>query len=149
MPNTLGYMLTWTTYGTWFQGDKRGYVKKGVTLPGDEALLETNKESQSEETLRLTPQHKKVVYDAIINQADEIGQKVLAIVVYSNHIHLVVDYIPKPISEVIAYYKKAGRLALKAFGLYGKIWTAGYDKRYCFDQKTLEQKIKYVRNHPV
>jgi REP element-mobilizing transposase RayT len=124
-------------------------VKKGVTLPGDEALLETNKESQSEDTFRLTSQQKKIVYNAIMSQADEIGQKVLALVVYSNHLHLVANYIPKPISNIVAYYKKAGRIALKTFGLYGKIWTTGYDKRFCFDQKTLEQKIKYVQNHPV
>jgi len=25
----FGYMLTWTTYGTWVQGDRRGFVKDG------------------------------------------------------------------------------------------------------------------------
>jgi len=27
MARMIGYMLTWTTYRTWLQGDKRGYVK--------------------------------------------------------------------------------------------------------------------------
>jgi len=27
MARMIGYMLTWTTYGTWLQRDKRGYVK--------------------------------------------------------------------------------------------------------------------------
>jgi REP element-mobilizing transposase RayT len=148
MANTLGYMLTWTTYGTWLQGDKRGYVKKGETLPGDEKLLEANKNVQLEDTFRLNYKQKKIVYDAIMNQAKAIGQKVLALLVYSNHIHLVAEYIPKPIGDVVAYYKKAGRLALKELGINGKIWTTGYDKRYCFDQISLERRIKYVQKHP-
>jgi REP element-mobilizing transposase RayT len=146
MLNTLGYMLTWTTYGTWLQGHKKGYVKKGKTLLPDKKLQQANKEAQSEETFRLTPQQKKVVRDAIMNQAIIIGQKVLALSVCSNHVHIVAEYIPKPICDVVAYYKKAGRLALKNFGIEGKIWTTGYDKRYCFDQKSLQQRIKYVQN---
>jgi hypothetical protein len=27
----IGFMATWTTYGTWLQGDKKGYVKKAAT----------------------------------------------------------------------------------------------------------------------
>ena len=33
MAKTLGYMITWTTYGTWLQGDERGYVKDGNICP--------------------------------------------------------------------------------------------------------------------
>jgi len=28
----IGYMVTWTTYGTWLQGEKKGYVKNGKIL---------------------------------------------------------------------------------------------------------------------
>ncbi len=138
--------MTWTTYGTWLQGNKKGYVKKGRTFPGDEKLLEANKKAQSEKAFRLTSQQKKVVHDAIMNQADIIGQKVLAISVCSNHVHIVVEYISKPICDVVAYYKNTSRQALKTFGITGRIWTTGYDKGYCFDQKTLQQRIKYVQN---
>ena len=36
MEKTLGYMITLTTYGTWLQGDKRGYVKNGITYLSNE-----------------------------------------------------------------------------------------------------------------
>ncbi len=147
--NTLGYMLTWTTYGTWLQGDKRRYVKKGKTLPPDEKLFQTNKELQASETVRLSPQHKQLVREAIMNEAEKIGQEILALAVCSSHVHLVARYIPKPVSDVVAYYKKAGRLALKEIGLHGKIWAKGYDKRFCFDQLTLDKRIKYVQNHNI
>jgi hypothetical protein len=29
MSKTVGYMVTWTTYGTWLQGEKKGFVKDG------------------------------------------------------------------------------------------------------------------------
>jgi REP element-mobilizing transposase RayT len=147
MANTLGYMLTWTTYGTWLQGDKRRYVKKGRTLPANEKLFKTNRQLQAGDTVHLSPQQRKIVRDAIINEADRIGQKILAIAVYSNHVHLVGEYVHKPIAVIVAYYKKAGRLALKQNGTVGNVWTKGYDKRYCFDQKTLQREIRYVQNH--
>lgn len=147
MAKTLGYMLTWTTYGTWLQGDKRGYVKNGRILHGDENLLKANRESQASSTVRLSREQKKLVRDAIIAEATVIGQQILAIAVCSNHIHLVANYIPKPIADIVAYYKKAGRLALKQIGLKGKIWAKGYDKKFCFDTISLDKKIKYVQNH--
>ena len=147
MAKTVGYMLTWTTYGTWLQGDKRRYVKKGKTLPPDEKLFKVNEELQASETVRLSPQQKKLVRAAIINESRAVGQRILALAVCSNHVHLVAQYIPKPVADIVAHYKKAGRLALKEHGTDGRLWTKGYNKKFCFDQATLEQKIKYVQNH--
>ena len=147
MAKTLGYLITWTTYGTWLQGDERGYVKKGRTLPEDEKLSKANKEFQSSGTVRLSPQQKSLVHDAIIKEAKTIGQRLLALVVCSNHIHLVVEYTSRPIAEIVAYYKNAARLALKTTGHTGRLWTKGYDKRFCFDRIILERRIKYIQHH--
>jgi hypothetical protein len=38
---------------------------------------------------------------------------------------------------------------LKEIGLKGKIWARGYDKRFCFDQITLDKRIEYVQNHNI
>ena len=140
-------MVTWTTYGTWLQGDKRGYVKNGKILPQNDNLLRANKANQKYDTIKLSPRQKKVVHDAIIKESSIIGQKIFALAVCSNHVHLVLDYFPKPISDIVAYYKKAGRLALKEMGLTGKIWAKGYDKRFCYDEIILNRRIKYVKNH--
>jgi len=53
MPKTLGYMLTWTTYGSWLQGDERGYVKDGQTLRGDKELIYLCEKFQKEHTVKL------------------------------------------------------------------------------------------------
>jgi len=140
-------MITWTTYGTWLQGDERGYVKNGKTYPGNKALKTANESSQSAEAVLLSKTEKQIVKQAIIEEAALQGQKIYAISVCSNHVHLLAGYIEKPISKIVAYYKKAARLALKSKGRTGKVWTRGYDKRFCFDQTVLNQKIKYVRDH--
>jgi len=137
-------MLTWTTYGTRLQGDERGYVKKAKVLPGDEKPEESNCKSQANETVRLSGEQKEIVRQAIMKQGATLGQKILALAVCSNHIHLVAEYIPKPVGRVVANYKKAGRLGLKKLGLDGRVWTTGYDKRFCFDRVSLDQRIKYV-----
>ncbi|MBN1796170.1 MAG: transposase [Sedimentisphaerales bacterium] len=147
MANVMGYMVTWTTYGTWLQGDKRGYVKNGKILPPNDNLLQANKANKKGNTIKLSKQQRKIVHNAILKESEIIGQKILALTVCSNHVHLVLDYFPKPISNIVAYYKKAGRLALKETGLTGKIWAKGYDKRFCYDEMTLNRRIKYVKSH--
>jgi len=143
----LGYMITWTTYGTWLQGDERGYVKNGKIYPANESLKQTNKQLQLQDEIRLSKIKQKVVQNAIIKEAQSQGQNILALSVNATHVHIVAENIPQPISNIVAYYKKAARLALKSIGHEGKLWTKGYDKRFCFDQKTLKQKIKYVESH--
>jgi REP element-mobilizing transposase RayT len=140
-------MITWTTYGTWLQGDERGYVKDGKTHPGNKSLRESNKRSQLQDAVRLSKNQQQLVRKAIIGEAALQGQRIYALAVQSNHVHIVAEYIRQPISRIVAYYKKAARLALKATNHYGKLWTRGYDKRFCFDWATLEQRIKYVQDH--
>ena len=140
-------MITWTTYGTWLQGDERGYVKNGQTLSGSEALKQTNKQLQAQNTVRLSKDQQQIVQTAIMKQAQLQGHHIYALAVQSNHIHMVFEYLPEPISRVVAHYKNAARLALKATGHNGKLWTEGYDKRFCFDKEALEQRIKYVEHH--
>ncbi|MGD0785072.1 MAG: transposase [Sedimentisphaerales bacterium] len=147
MPNTLGYHITWTTYGTWLQGDGRGYVKDGEILPVNEALLQSNQKLQMQDAVKLSKPQREIVREAITKQAEMLKQRIYALAIKSNHIHLVVEYTPQPIEKIVAYYKNAARQALKTVGCDGKIWTAGYDKRYCFDKETLERKIRYVQKH--
>jgi REP element-mobilizing transposase RayT len=140
-------MITLTTYGTWLQGDKRGYVKKGKTLPGNKSLMDSNARMQSQNAIWLSADQRQIVREAIVREAASRGQHIYALAVRSNHVHLIIEYSHVPIGAIVAYYKKAGRLALKAADHSGKLWTRGYDKRYCFDSSTLKQRIKYVQDH--
>ncbi len=103
----LGFMITWTTYGTWLQGDERGYVKNGQIRPGNEALKKANKVLQSQDMVRLSKAQQEVVQTAIMKQAQLRDHHIYALAVRSNHIHIVLEYTPEPISRIVAYYKNA------------------------------------------
>jgi REP element-mobilizing transposase RayT len=144
MDKMVGYMVTWTTYGTWLQGDKRKYVKDGEILPGDKELEEANKRQQKSGTVRLTSGQKNIVKDAILKEAQRIGQEILAISVFSNHVHVVVGSINESIENTVSRYKNVATCALKKAGLTERIWTRGFNKRFCFSSEELERKIAYV-----
>jgi hypothetical protein len=59
----------------------------------------------------------------------------------------VVDYVPRPIEDLVRRYKNAGYFALRKEGFVGRVWTRGYDKRFCFDEKALKERIRYVEGH--
>ncbi len=147
MARMIGYMLTWTTYGTWLQGDKRGYVKDGEVLGEDRRLYEANQGRLKVRARMLDKRDKIVVRDSILSEAKRLGQEILAIAVFSNHVHVVVNCIDEPLEVAVARYKKARRVALRETGFEGRVWTRGYDKRFCFDEASLEERIRYVQGH--
>ena len=147
MEKMVGYMVTWTTYGTWLQGDKRKYVNDGEILPADKKIEEANKRQQKSGTVRLTNEQKNIVKDAVLKEAQKIGQEILAISVFSNHVHVVVCSTNESIENTVSRYKNVATCALKETGLTERIWTRGFNKRFCFSSEELEEKIAYVRNH--
>lgn len=69
MSKMIGYMVTWTTYGSWLQGDRRGYVKNGRILPGNERIKRANQRFQKSATVRLNSQQRDIVRQAILGEA--------------------------------------------------------------------------------
>jgi hypothetical protein len=147
MDRVIGYMVTFTTYGTWLQGDRRGYVKDGQTFEGNEQLLDANKEAMRQGAIRLNPKQKEIVKQAILDEAKELKQTIFAILVWSSHVHIVAENIDETIGKVTGRYKAAATKALRETGFEGKVWTKGYDKKFCFNEEELRARIEYVNNH--
>jgi hypothetical protein len=143
----LGYMITWTTYGTWLQGDERGYAKDGAILPANEKLEESNSQLQVRDAVYISEAQQRAVREAILKEAATRCQKIYAISVEATHVHVVVGQTGEPIDKMVAYYKTAARLALQEKGHTGRLWTRGYDKRFCFDDASLTARIEYVKSH--
>ena len=140
-------MLTWTTYGSWLPGDERGYVDDGVIKSSRPKLQTDNRGKQTYPTANLNLVEQEIVHKAIQEEAEELNQRILALSVNRNHIHVVAEHNEIPIEKAVSHYKNAARMALRKNGFNGRIWTQGFDKRYCFHEKELEQKIRYVLNH--
>ena len=147
MARMIGFMATWTTYGTWLQGDKRGYVKNGATLEANAELERSNKGLLKHDKMKIAKSLRIVVKNAILKEAEEIGQKVYAIAICSNHVHIVVERIGERCGYSVGRFKTAATKALRKCGCNDKVWTKGFDKRYCYSEQELESRIKYVQRH--
>ena len=147
MVRTLGYIITWTTYGTWLPGDGRGYVRNGKILPADESLRHIAQNRLFQPPVKLSRYQRKIAANAIIAQAEKLSQNILVLSVGSTHVHIVAEYIPKPIGRVVSCYKNAARLALNRNANLVRVWSRGYDKRYCFDKQSLQRRTTYVLAH--
>lgn len=147
MPNTIAYMLTWTTYGTWLQGDYRGYVKDGTILRGNSSLLKSNAQRLIKDEVRLSQFQCHVITEAIHKKASDLKQIVYALSVSRTHLHIVLSYVPVEIGLVVRHYKNSAHAELRKHGFVGKLWTKGFDKRYCFDKNALSGMKRYVDAH--
>lgn len=143
----IGYLVTWTTYGSWLQGDKRGYVKKGKILTQNNKLKSANLKRQKYPTVKLNQEQKQIVEQAILEEAQRIKHKIFAIAVCSNHVHIVASVSEESIEQAVHRYKYSATWALRKFTSQGKIWSKGFDKRFCFTDRELENKIRYLRSH--
>jgi REP element-mobilizing transposase RayT len=147
MRKTLGYMVTFTTYGTWLQGDERGWVKDGAVYEENPELHKANERRVKGEPVRLRRIEREIVREAICRKAESLGEKIFAVSVWSNHVHIVLGYNGRPIEETVRIYKNVASAALKGNEFKGRIWTRGFDKRFCFDENSLKGRIKYVEGH--
>jgi len=140
-------MVTWTTYGTWLQGDARGYVKDGEIRGENVALkIDCAKKLKCRPT-RLDRNERMIVRDAILAASRRFRQEIRAIAVRSNHVHVVAEYVDVPIGMVVGTYKNAARVGLRKQGFEGRVWTRGYDRQFCFDQAAFKARITYVAKH--
>jgi REP element-mobilizing transposase RayT len=147
MSEIIGYMLTWTTYGSWLPGDKRGYVDDGRTFNGDIEILKRNKQRQKSLLVKLNAQEKDFVKQVIRDEAKKINHKIEALSFRGSHVHLVARPHSTSIEDVVEKYKGLTTRFLWQKGRKGRIWTKGYDKRFCFTEQELDARIKYVQNH--
>ena len=147
MQKVVGYLLTWTTYGSWLQGDKRKYVNNGQILAPNTSLEKINKENMLYPKVSLTPAQREIIKKAILAESVETDQKIYAISVRKNHIHLAAECNFVSARTAVRHYKNAARLAMQHNSFAGRLWTKGFSVRYCFDEKQLNAVIQYVNNH--
>jgi hypothetical protein len=145
MGRTLAIMVTSTTYGTWLRGDRRGWIDDGRLMP-PLPWLEAN------DRTRMT--HEPYLFDAarLLDIGRMMGDSlvtrldvaILALHAARWHFHLVIAATPHDVADVVKCAKDAVRYGLRP---RRPIWSDGYDKRFCFDEPSVRNRIRYVERH--
>ena len=156
MPPPLAYLLTWTTYGTWLPGDKRGWVDGhdgAWHVPYQEPDSDREQQARSMMTdapLMLKVEQRRLIEAGIQNACDGQGWELHAVSARSNHVHAVVAAGDVTPGKVLGLLKKVCTSALNAkFGRRRHWWTKNGSKRFLNDEKSLYGAIRYVLNQDV
>lgn len=147
MQKVFGYMLTWTTYGSWLQGDRRKYVKDGQILEPNQMLENSNKANMSLPRVLLNVEQRRIIEKAIFEKSILLQQKIAACSVGKNHVHVVTGCHFVTAAKAVSHYKNAARLVLRADGFKDRLWTRGYSVRYCLDENEFSTMTRYVERH--
>ena len=145
MGNTLATMITMTTYGTWLRGDRRGWVDAGRILPSD-PVLEVADRGRMKHPPYLFARSRLYDVGRMIGASldGRLDVPLLALSVAIWHVHVVIGHTRPPISDVVKCAKDAVRYGLRP----GRpIWTADFDKRFCFDERSVRTRVRYVERH--
>ena len=145
MANTLAIMVTMTTYGTWLRGDARGWVDKGVVFPADPDLEAVDKARLKHSLYRFADADGYRVGSMMGESlCGRLGLRIYAMTVQTWHAHFVIGATSHPVGQVAKCAKDAVRWGLRP----GRpIWGDGYDKRFCYDERSVRARIEYVQRH--
>jgi hypothetical protein len=91
----------------------------------------------------LSPREQAIAFDALRRAADEFGYALLAASIESWHAHWLIDHGRDAVARMAGRLKTRMRQALAR----GRIWTTGYDARYCFDPDALARRRAYIQRH--
>jgi len=147
----LAYFITWTTYGTWLPGDKRGWVDRhewGIK-PGQSRLAGYAKKILKEEIVTFTKFERDIVEKAIENTCVFKKWNVHAIAIRSNHIHIVIstDGInPKQIMKTLKNYSTRALKNIERLSNRTCMWTKGGSIRFLNDRESVSTAIEYIEN---
>ena len=157
------WLLTWTTYGTWLPGDRRGFVSPvrqddGThvihNVPGTPVdsempdLEQAMRQSMKGRPIRLTQEQATVVLDQFHETVAYRGWQLLAAAVMANHVHLVVGVPgdPEPERMLHSFKSYASRALNKRWQRprNGTWWTSSGSKRKLPDERAVIGAVRYV-----
>lgn len=152
MSEPLAYLLTWTCYGTWLHGDRRGSVDAEHNAPGT-PLAPPNPRRQAVRmrqmrfgACRLSEAGRRVANQTIVAHCELRGWTLHAANVQSNHVHVVVSCDVPPTSAM-NQLKACATRRLRESGHRNAdepVWAEGGSRRYLWTQESLRRAVEYV-----
>ena len=157
----FGLLITWTCYGTWLPGDRRGYVSDTFrpdkprvpkqNTPGtpytadDEHTYNVALQRQKWPTVHLTHAQASVVAERLVDAAKERDWRILRGAVMSDHVHVVIVECPDDGPTVRRALKGPTQAGLsERAGRPRRWWTRGGSDRYLHTEDSIRHAIAYV-----
>ena len=150
----LAFLLTWTTYGSWFHGDARGSMdRQAKGLPSDgvepnKARAWYERSLMASKPVLLDSRSRPIVDSAIRALCERRDWHLSALNVRTNHVHAVVAAAVDP-ARVLSACKAAGTLSLVEAGSLaqdGRLWTRHGSTRWLWTEADVAAASDYVMN---
>jgi REP element-mobilizing transposase RayT len=153
MSEPLAYLLTWTTYGSWLPGDKRGSVDGMHNVygeefaPADAKRRAANAAKLSRPPFRLNHAARVMVQKAIIEHCAFRQWDLVSMNVRSNHVHVVVRSDVSPAATASKLKARATRLPREGsvVPIDRPVWTERGSGRYLRNEVAVQAAIRYVQ----
>ena len=143
------YLITFTTYGTWLHGDRRGFVDLEHNRVGDpvrtehRSLHEKSEQAMKSKPYTLDEAARNVVLAAIRQHAEFRGWSLLAVHVRSNHVHVVVAGEATP-ERMMTEFKAYASRALNALDSVSHRWTRHGSTLWLKAEDSICRAVEYV-----
>jgi hypothetical protein len=124
-------------------GDLRGYVRKGITLPGDPKLLELSRERLKGEPVYFNEHERDALFNALVDACKEFNYRLSDVAVESWHLHWIVWHGDDAIHIMAGRLKTRMRQKLGR----GRVWTEGYCGEPLFDDEAIAPAQEYIAGH--
>ena len=159
------WLISWTTYGTWLPGDKRGYCTrrgaiyvpppKRYAKPGEptykaseHTIVHTLSKSASGDPVYLSAEQMKVALDAIVAEIAEIPIVPAILSLGEWHVHWLCYFGPLKIKRVVERVKAAATRKLNSLGFSGKRpWTRDCNIRSKSNRQACRNAYRYIKQH--
>jgi hypothetical protein len=135
--------ITTTSYGTWLPGDLRGYVRRGIILPGDPELLERSRGLLKGVPVRFSIPERERLFESLVAACDEFGYRLSDVTIESWHLHMLLFHGEDKIETVMGRLKTRMRQRLAR----GRIWTEGYCAEPLIDGTAIGEVQEYIARH--
>jgi REP element-mobilizing transposase RayT len=144
----IAFFITWTVYGTFLQGDERGWRKWGKGEQKPQPLLANWRSERLIHSIELLDTQQREAVKAEIKRLCEFrGWKLWAHDARTNHVHVVVAAAGFAGSKVRDQLKaNCTRVLRKQWPVFvdRPVWTVGGDWQCINTEDELEQVILYV-----
>lgn len=135
--------VTTTSYGSWLPGDVRGYVRRGVILPGDAELLKISRRLMNGSAVRFSTAERAALFAALVEACAEFGYRLSDATIESWHVHILLFHGEDKIETVMGRLKTRMRQRLAR----GRIWTEGYCAEPICDDAAVLPVQEYIARH--